>query len=151
DLGIDYARSLSFSRHTTLSVSTGSTLVSPVSTSGGGGALRFVFIGSGQLVHELGRSWSAELGVERTVRFVEELSDPILRSGVYGGLSGHLTPRLNVSAVARAASATNAARSGSRQYGSYAASGQARFALTRMLSVFTQYIYYHYSLDTGAV
>jgi hypothetical protein len=151
--GVDYARPLSLTRRTFLTFSTGSALVAPFSTAGqDSGSLHAHLVGDVSLVHEMGRSWRAQVGYFRGVRFIEEIADPILSNATSGSLAGYLAPRLDLSIVAAYTGGWSAAgtRSG-RQYQAYTGSVQLRYALQRYVSLYGQYLHYHYQYAEGLV
>lgn len=153
DVGVNYGRALSVTRNTYLSFGTGSALVTPTDASGSsGGNIHAHLTGNATLTHEMGRSWRAQVGYTRAVRFIQEFADPLLSDSTSGSLAGFLGPRLDLSIVGAYSSGSNAAsRAEGRVYDSYTGSGQLRFALTRYLSAYTEYLYYHYQFHNGVV
>jgi hypothetical protein len=95
DGGVGYGRSLSLSRRTTLSLSTGSF---GQKTSNN---YRFHLTGSATLIHELGHSWSLAGSVGRSVLVYEAYDDPVVRDGLSVRLHGLLTRRVSFSATAQ--------------------------------------------------
>jgi hypothetical protein len=153
DGGVRYGRALSLTRKTSLSFGTGSAFVrsAPLSSESDRNPLRVHLTGSALLSHEIARSWYAHLVYTRNVRFIEEFSDPILSDLVSAGVAGYLGQRLDLSMVAAYVHGSSSNRRPSRQLESYTGSAQLRFALTRLLSAYGQYLYYHYQLAEGAL
>jgi hypothetical protein len=143
DLGVDYGRQLSFSRRTRVSFSTGSGFLMGVRTAAGDqlrGLLRVT--GSAQIVHEIGRTWTARAAYRRGFQFREGFLDPFLTDGVTVSLNGLIARRVDFNANA---SYVNASRRGN--LGGYDATGasvQLRYGLTRNLGVYARYNFYDY-------
>ena len=87
DAGVDFSRSLSFSRRTTFSFSTGSTAIRD------GSQTHFSLTGQAQLNRELGRSWRATVGYSRDVRFIEQFQEVLLSDGVNASVGGLINRR----------------------------------------------------------
>jgi hypothetical protein len=150
DVGVDYGRALSLTRRTSLTFTTGSSLIARdrLDSPGDDGALRARLIGGATLIHELGRSWRAQAAYARSVRFTEEFGEPMLSDSASGGIAGYLSQRLDVSVVGAYSSGSSVADRG-RQYETYTASAQLRYGLTRNIALFTQYLAYYYEFQEG--
>lgn len=155
DGGIRYGRALSISgRKTSLRFGTGTDFAGREPIAGdttGGARLRAHVSGSAALVHEISRSWHAQLTYIRGVRFYENIDHPIMSDVVSAGLSGFLNPRTDFSAVAAYVRGANAGRRSGRELESYTGSLQLRYALLRNLSVYSQYLYYQYLFGEGVI
>jgi hypothetical protein len=85
DLGIDYARPLSFWRHTTFAVGTGSMLlVEPTR----GRQMRLVV--TSRIERQVTRTWAARVEYSRPIQYVAGLSQPLLSDTVRVGFEGRL-------------------------------------------------------------
>ena len=152
DLGVDYSKSLPLSRRTQLYFNTGSTIAASESASAGddGGTFndtRFFVVGSAGLLHEIGRSWSAQLGYTRDVGFEDGFGDPFLRDAAVARVGGFLSPRVDLSASAQWTSA--AIGLGERNFSAWTASAQIRTAITQSLAAYGTYYYYLQDFDAG--
>jgi hypothetical protein len=98
DLGIDYARPLSFWRHTTFAVGTGSTLLVEPTT---GRQMRLVV--TSRIERQVTRTWAARVEYSRPIQYVAGLAQPLLSDAVRVGLDGRLTRGVLLTAVAGAA------------------------------------------------
>ena len=159
DAGITYARSLSLSRKTTLSFSTGSTVAA--SASGGEddplvpdeddpGIFenpRFFLVGTAALSRELGRSWAARAAYARTLNYSEGFRTPSLLDTASVSIGGLMTRRLDF--TAGAFYSTAAVGLGDRNYSSWVASTQLRAAITRNLAAYVTYYRFNYRFDDG--
>jgi hypothetical protein len=147
DLGIDYGRALSISRRTHFGFSTGSAIWMrgdrrPAATED----LTVSLIGTAHLDHEMGRTWTARLGYDRSFAFYEGFTDPFLADGVTADVSGFVSRRLRFSSAASYSVGTVGT---GEQHGfdSTFATAGLEFGLTRSLALFTRYVYYHYNFD----
>lgn len=153
DGGYEYGRALSLTRRTSLSFGTGlSVLTRPQlpEVPEGGRELRLRervgLNGNASLIHEIGRSWRAQLMYSRGLRFVEGLSEAVFSDSVSGTLGGYLRPRVDFSAVG-AYSAGSSTYNQSRKFSTYTFSTQVRYGINRWLGLFGQYFFYHYTLN----
>jgi hypothetical protein len=145
NIGVNYARSLSFSRRTTVSFSTGSAIVSSdnLTTPQIDTRTRFRAVGNASLTHEMGRSWTADVVYSRAVLFREGFDTPFYTDGVAAGIAGVPARRVNVSAGAHWALASTDIDGNSSHRGT-GAFAQASYAISRFLAAYVRYIYYSY-------
>jgi hypothetical protein len=145
DAGINYSRSLSFSRRTTLSFSTGTS----ASRSARNEALRYHAIGSARLNHEIGRTWNAAVSYTRGLQFVETWPEPVFSDAATAGLTGFINRRTQVQLVARGIHGRGRLESaGGRGLESYGATAGLTVAVTRHIN--TGVSYTHYSHHMGS-
>ena len=147
DAGVNYSRALSFSRRTSLSFGTGSAIAvsEPLDESDGQTAERRTRVrltGQASLVHEMGRTWTANLTYSRGFRNHDGFNDLFFTDAVEAGLEGLVTRRLSFSAGTSWANSSSEYRSGGQR--GQSASAQLQYALTSFAAVYTRYIYYHY-------
>ena len=145
DIGVDYNRALSISRHTTLSFSTGSTATSSAETR------QFRFNGGARLHHEIGRSWNAWLAYGRQVLVHETWTEPVMADAMTAGLGGLITRRLQFSATAQGGLGTIGAAANAPGFDSLAGRATLSMAITRFMNLGVAYSYYHHRFDSHAV
>lgn len=94
DVGINYnyGKALSLSPNTTLSFNTGTALARSRSHT------RFVVTGNVDLTHRMGRSWSAGAHYNRSVRFLEGVTEIAVVDAISGNIGGSLSRRVVVDA-----------------------------------------------------
>ncbi len=147
DFGIDYSRALtlSMSRRTTVSFSTGSAFLSGRSTRAGGFPAetrnRFFVTGRAQLAHEMGRTWQAAVVYARTASFSDFLFEPVMSDSVTATLAGLIGRRNEVSLRASASRGIVMSTS-DEDFSSAFASVQWRRALGRFVAAQVSYLYY---------
>jgi hypothetical protein len=146
DIGVDYNRTLAFSRRTTLAFSTGtSAFVRNERTT-------YRLVGRATLTHELGRTWTSSIGYNRNIAFVDTYVDtfdePFVYDALSAGVEGLITQRLQFSAGARASLGRRGDIAGS-DYDTYSASAGLNWAINRYMSAGATYFYYQYDLGTN--
>jgi len=143
DLGVNYNRTLSFSRRTRLSFNTGSTIVINQAQGEDGstfGDPQPYIIGGAQLTHELGRTWQAFADYNRSVSFLDGFTSPSLNDRASAGVGGLMGRRTDLSSGV--SWSTGSIGLDENNYHAWHASAQVRFALTRGLALFGSYYYY---------
>lgn len=157
DLGIDYARALSFSRRTRFSFGTGTAAYRSTGDRVGGAArdgFQFTVIGNARLTHAIGQSWGAALTYDRNLRLVNGFREPFLTDAVAANVGGFLGSRTRLSL-------TTGVNWGDYGFGLEVAADRRRtrteyvtpglqFALTSWLAMEAGYFYYRYRFDEGA-
>jgi hypothetical protein len=142
DAGIDYNRTLSISRRTTLAVNTGSIIVTD------GDESLFSLVGGASLVREIGRSWSASLDYRRSVGFLEVFDSPTLIDNATFSLGGLIGRRLRFSSTLGASrGSVGFFRGEGTDYATYRAGAGLSMALTRLFGVRGDYSYSQYRFD----
>jgi hypothetical protein len=148
DTGVDYNKSLSFSRRTTLTLTTGGTATTDQSET------HFSAIGGANLVHEMGRTWDFTTAYNRNVGFVETFAEPFFYDALNIGLRGLFSRRWSFQAGAGAVLGSVGLGSNSRSSNDfdtlYASSSVSR-ALNRHLSLGINYSFYRYSFDDNTL
>lgn len=143
DIGMDYRRSLSRSRNTTIAFSTGSAIV----TRSDGNEYRL--LANARLTRLMGRSWSTSIVYNRNVEFVEVLSELLSSDTVSATLGGYLSPSLQTNFSANYSRGYLGARHG-RELETASAMARAQYALSRHAALDVQYTLYRYDLGPGA-
>jgi len=149
DVGVNFGRTLSFSRRTQFSFNTGSTVTASADTNAADSTFtdpRFFVVGAASLVHEIGRSWTTRANYSRSVWYREGFRQPSLTDQASAGVGGLLGRRTDVSGGIYWS--TEAIGLEERNYHSWYGSAQIRTAITRNLAVYANYYYYFY--DFGA-
>jgi hypothetical protein len=143
DVGIDYAKSLSMARRTSLSFMTESTVLRE-----NGGKGRFRLNGGIDLQSMFLRTWRSQLGVQRSTEFLPGYAAPVLSDRAHASVSGFLATRLIFYANADAGQAS-VGFDAPDKVRMYSADTRVTVAVSRHLGVFTQYYYYHYQTPPG--
>lgn len=150
--GVNYSRPLSFSRRTTVSFATGSAIIPPGQRPGvtDDARTRYRLTGNASIVHEMGRTWTAQLAYNRGVRARDGFGELYFNDDLYASLEGLVTRRLSWTSTARwSVSALDGSVPGRNGHRGQSASTQATFALNRIFGIYARYIYYSYRFDQG--
>jgi hypothetical protein len=143
DVGIDYARPLSFSRRTRVGFSIGSSVLTRES-------VNFYRVGgTADITHEIGRTWSLVGAYVRGMQFTEVIPEPIYTDAVTARANGLAGRRLELSLDAHYSTGQltiDRRGSGLRTYG---ASPMVQWALTERLALYGTYAFYHYAFGEG--
>lgn len=137
ELGVDYRRALSFSRRTSVTFATGSSLFNQ------DGGRYFHVLADAALVREIGRTWTARAAYHRGVQFIPGFSDPLFADTFQSSIGGLITRRLS----ALAGGGYSAGQLGTNpadDYGTWTGSADLQFALNRVLALSAEYSYYNY-------
>lgn len=140
DLGVDFAKSLTMARRTTLAFATETSV-----TREGVGARHFRMNGTIAFEHHFLRTWRTQLSAKRATEFLAGFRGPVFTERGRASLNGYLGNRvlLNVDAEAgKGAVGIN----DQHQFISYTGHGKLTYAMTRHLGVYTQYGYYNYQM-----
>ena len=148
DIGVDYSRALSFSRKTTLTFGSGTTIIRQQDVSGQNGSY-YRANGDANLTREIGRTWSAVATYHRGVQFIEGFADPLYADSVLLHVGGLLNRRVSVSLSGDYSKGTLGVGTVDHGYSTSSAGSEVRVALNRTLAAYAQYFYYRYGFDNG--
>jgi hypothetical protein len=146
DGGLTYGQSLSVTRKSSLSFSTGMSAVTDQSLD-----VRYFATGSANYSYELGRSWSMNASYNRSVNFYQILGQPTFIDQLSGGLGGGIGRRVQVSAGGGIVKGIIGTTKSAPGYVAANAGGGVRIGLARSLAFSVNYSFYHYNFDNGAV
>jgi hypothetical protein len=148
DTGVDYNKTLSFSRRSRLSFSTGGSAVTENSRT------YFNAIGTANFNHEMGRTWNFSTAYNRDIGFVETFAAPFVYDSVNVGLTGLFSREwVFRSGAGLVGGDIGLGSSAPRNNGFgtvYASAGVSR-ALSRNLNIGVDYSFYSYSFDQNTL
>jgi len=151
DAGLDYGRALSVSRRTFFSFSTGSALFyasQGVTTNGSDRPFHVALLGTANLTHEMGRTWTSAIAYQRSVSFHEGFVAPLLAQSVSASLQGLLSRRLRFDAsTAYTKGAVSVGTT--NDFDSYTANSGLEYGFTRYWAAYADYFYYQHHLPPG--
>lgn len=140
DVGVDYARSMSLARRTSLSFATQTSMLRQ-----NDGTRKFRVNGNINLERYFGRTWRYNIGADRNTEFLPGFRAPVFTERARTSLSGFLSQRIILTANADAGQG-QVAFFDERKFQSYSGDVRLVFAATRHLGVFAQYGYYQYRM-----
>jgi hypothetical protein len=149
DFGVDFTRQLSASKRTTVRFNVGATGTEfPLAVTGferrirGTGALGFDY--------QFARTWQARANVRRGVEYLVDLPTPVFADGVSAGIDGLLTRRVDLSMFVGYSDGVSVENRDSVQITTYTGNLRGRYALSRRLAVFLEYLRYYYQFRGSA-
>jgi len=145
DAGIDFNRSLSPSRRSKVSFSSGLTGIDD------DGVARYYLTGRASFSYELGRSWTAGAGYNRDVHFAEGFGEPLQSNAFTVDVGGLIGRKLHLTTFGGGSRGKVGVASGSPNYWSVHTGASANYALTRLLAMSVSYTHYRYLFEEDAV
>jgi hypothetical protein len=145
-VGLKHSRPLSATRRMIFDFNVGSSTVNPSRSAdqrSDPGHL-YLLAGDVAVAWRFSESWQARGAFRRGLEYVAELSAPVFADGFTAELSGLLNPRLDFVASARYSSGASALNRDALTFDTYGADLRVRYALTRALAVYGEYLYYFY-------
>jgi hypothetical protein len=142
DAGLDYARPLAFSRHTTMAVTSGSTVLT------GADGNQFRLNVAVELRHQLTRRWSATANYSRPIEYVAGFARPLLSDAVRVAFTGTLPQRISLIASAGAARGMEANLRGAH-FSSYTGAVRLARRLSRVGALEIEYYDASYRFDSA--
>jgi hypothetical protein len=143
DFGLEYERSLTRSRNTSVSFSTGSAVITRDAERD------FTFLADARLLHHLGRDGTISLNYHRGLEYVGALAQLVASDGLVGTLTGVFSERMQASVSGSYSKAHLGSRTG-EPLTSYSAVSQLQYAFSRRVAIDAQYIYYFYMFGADA-
>jgi hypothetical protein len=138
DAGVNYAGALTLSRRTTLSFSTGSTMVTEHHVR------QLSIVGNATLRRELGRTWDASVSYDRQAGFVHTIAEPVFTDSASASLSGLLGRRIQVQSSVGATTGSVGVGGSGRRYVAYQGGAGLSTAFSRYVAVRVDCVYYQY-------
>jgi hypothetical protein len=145
DLGVDYSGTLSPTRRSTLTFTTGLSGLTDQT-----GTTHYYFVGTANYNYEIGRTWMAGIGATRGTDFYQTLGQPAVTDMVNGSVGGSVGRRVMLSFGGGWYRGTYAGAE-SEAYTSTSASASVQYAISRMWSFGGTYYYYRYEYGEDAI
>ena len=137
NIGGDYAKPLSASRRSFIAFSGGSAALESRDS------FRMSAIGNVDFWYEFKQSWIGAVRYHRGITFIDEVVDPLLSDAVSGELAGLLSRRLDFNASATFSRGV-VGFDDRGSYQMYGTRSQLRYALSRVMALYGEYILFHY-------
>jgi hypothetical protein len=140
DLGVDYRRSLSITRRTTFTVSTGSVILSAED------GRHFGLTGTARLAHQMSAQWGTQLEYQRGVQVIPTVPRPYLATTLTGQVSGYANHRLFVRWRPIYSSGVGAS-DGAATFHSVSSELRGELALDRRWAFYAEHFLYSYEFS----
>jgi hypothetical protein len=116
----------------------------------GPGPERFYRVtGNGAFAYQFSRTGEVRASYRRAVEYIVQLEQPVLIEGVSASLAGSPTRRVQLIAGAGYSSGASALQTRA-QFDTYTANLRSHVAVTRMLAIYAEYLYYFYDFGADA-
>jgi hypothetical protein len=144
DAGIDYHKALGLTRKTTMGFTMGSVAFDQT------GTVAYRVTGTASLNREMGRTWVARVNYSRGVRVIDGFRDPAFDDSVTASIQGLLSRRLDLNASTAYSKGAVGVTTASNDFDSVNGDARLRFAFTRMLAAYIEYVVYRYQFSQTA-
>ena len=143
-LDYDKGISLTMTRRTTVSFGFGTGVAQQkrLAEDTGTSRSRLFLTGQASLLHQMGRTWTTEVGYTRGLRLVDGFAEPVLTDSLFASVGGLLSRRIDVGAFTRYGHGSRVSSPESASFDTLQTTAQIRFALNRQVSMFSQ-VYYN--------
>jgi hypothetical protein len=142
-IGIDVNRSLTSSRRTSVTFTTGSSITSNES------GRQFVATGSATLAHRIGRSWQTAVTFDRGLQVADLLPTPFVGNSTGFTLGGFAGRRTSLRLRGSYAFGDFDLNGSSSRYESYLAEAHGAVALGRHFQLYVEHLYYQHRFPDG--
>jgi hypothetical protein len=148
DVGMNYSRPLSATRRLTFGASVGTSAVNVPDFLVDAVEVDRVYRASSEMsIAWESRAWQMRGMYHRGLEYVAQLRQPVFVDGFAGDFNALITRRVNLSAGARYSSGASALLRDTLTLDTYSADVQMRYALTRNLAAYGEYLYYFYDFQ----
>ncbi|HLG59252.1 MAG TPA: hypothetical protein VI485_28190 [Vicinamibacterales bacterium] len=112
----------------------------------GAGVLRRRYLGVADLAvgRQFGRTWQARADLRRGIEYLADLPTPVFADSLSAGVEGLLNRRVDLSLFAGYSSGESLLNSSSMKFDTYTGNVRLRYALSRSLAAYIEYLYYYY-------
>ena len=144
--GVDFNRSLSLTRRSSLGFGTGWAAVADP-----GAPVHHRLTGSVRFQYEIGRSWTASAGMHRDAGFVHTFVAPVLSDAASAGIGGQISRRFGFNASVGVLRGQVGVQQSANTFNSSFARAGLQTALSRHVAISTGYSYYRYNFEEAVV
>jgi len=151
--GVDYRRPLSGTRQVTLGMHVGVSGADYPGTALGleGFRRQYRTIADVTLSYPFSQTWAASGSIRRGLEYETDLPTPVVNSGATVSISGLLTARVDITVSGGYATGESILNRNALVYDTYTGDLGVRYAVSRTVAVFAQYLYYYYDIESGAL
>jgi hypothetical protein len=144
DVSVDYARRHSPTRRTGFELGSGAARIDQF------GADYYRITAIGAVNHEMGRTWRARVQYRRGLSLIDGFPEPLYADSVTASVSGLFSPRVEYDGSAGYSEGEAGLTLTSPRYDALTATSRLRVAITRVLAVHGEYLFYDYRIRPGA-
>jgi hypothetical protein len=148
ELGVDYSRPLSATRKATFAFGVGPRLAQGASVANPS-TLTSGMAADASMTYQMTRDWSSRGSYTRGLAFIDGLQAPVVSDALTALVSGFLGRRTDV-LLSAASSVGHLQQTGAATpISTYTGDARLRFALSRTLATYIEYLYYDYKFQQG--
>lgn len=144
DIGLNYGKTFAPSVRTSLSFTSGSTIVSAAD------GQHFRVTGSARLMRRLSPTWTASAAYDRGLQVPDGATRPFFSDTVTGSLGGYLGRRTNVRLQPTYSHGVVGLGGEANPYNAYTNTSRIEFALSRRLALYGEHFFYRYRFASAA-
>jgi hypothetical protein len=144
DIGLNYGRTFAPSVRTSVSFTTGSTIVSAED------GQHFRVTGSGRLMRRLSPTWTAMLSYDRGLQVPDGATRPFFSDTVSGTLGGYLGRRVNVRLQPSYSHGVVGLGADVNPYDAYTNTSRIEVAISRRVALYGEHFFYRYRFASDA-
>ena len=152
DFGVSYSKKLSATRQASVRFSVGvSTTELPQSIEGQTLILRqYSGTGTADVQYQFRRTWQARANYRRGVEYMVDIPEPVFADSLGIGIDGFVTRRIDVALTGGFSVGKSLLNTSELAYDTYLGSARVRYALTRTVATYVEYLYYFYDFAEGS-
>ena len=105
---------------------------------------RYQLVAEAGVEYPFGRTWQLQADYRRGIEYVADLPEPVEASGVNVRLDGFFSPRVDIHLELGYSDGTSVLTSNSLAFDTYSGDVRVRYALSRNIAMYGEYLYYNY-------
>jgi hypothetical protein len=146
DVGVDFSRPLSATRRVLVNfrIGTARSDLPGLGTDALTTQRQYLTVGQVGFGYDFVQTWQARAHFRRGLEYVVDLPHPVVADGVGFSVAGLLARRMDVLASAAYSSGESLVNRNSLRFDTYTGNLRLRYALTKTVATFVDYLYYYY-------
>jgi hypothetical protein len=112
---------------------------------------QYRLVGEGSFSYPVTQTWIATAIIRRGLEYESNLPTPVVNNGIRLSAAGLLTNRVDIVATASYATGESVLSQNALVYDTYEGDVTVRYAMSRTLAVFGEYLYYYYDIQNGGL
>ena len=151
EFGVSYSKGLSPTRRASVRFSAGASAadVPQVTQTGNAVFRQYLGRGSADFEYQFQRTWQARANYRRGLEYVVDIPEPVFANSLGVGVDGLVTRRIDINLSAGYSSGASILNSSALAYDTYTGSIRVRYALSRLVATYAEYLYYFYDFAAG--
>ena len=149
--GVDYTKPLSPTRYATIRFSAGASAPDVPAAAASTDTVFRQNVGNiaADFEYKFDRTWKARVNFRRGIEYVVDIPEPVYADSLGVGIDGLVGRRLDFTISAGYSTGDSIFNGSPLAYDTYTGNVQARYGLSRLAAVYTEYLYYFYNFAEG--